>query len=95
VRVPPRRLRRRPVDRATAARSTIVGRGTLVAISSLSEAGMTKCAVCEKTIKKAEAPSKTTHLGVAYYFCSEVCEKKFETHRHEFIQKHEHEHVKV
>ena len=58
---------------------------------------MTKCAVCEKTISKAEAPAKTTHLGVPYFFCSETCEKKFETHRADFIRKvaHEHEHHHV
>ncbi|MFI5179200.1 MAG: YHS domain-containing protein [Vicinamibacterales bacterium] len=49
---------------------------------------MTKCAVCDKPLKKVEAPSKTTHLGVAYYFCSESCEKKFETHRQEYLHKH-------
>ena len=52
---------------------------------------MTKCAVCEQSMRKVDAPSKTTHLGVAYYFCSEICEKKFETHRAQFIRKHEHE----
>lgn len=56
---------------------------------------MTKCAVCEKSLKKAEAPSKTTHLGVAYYFCGEVCEKKFEAHRVQFIHKLEKEHKPV
>lgn len=48
---------------------------------------MTKCAVCEVPLKKAEAPSKTTHLDIAYFFCSEKCEKTFETHRAKFIHK--------
>jgi YHS domain-containing protein len=48
---------------------------------------MTTCAVCEKSIKKAEAPAKTTHLGVPYYFCSEKCEKRFETHRMQYVEK--------
>ena len=56
---------------------------------------MTKCAVCETPIKKAEAPSKTTHLGIEYYFCSEKCEKTFETHRQKFIHKLEREHEVV
>ena len=47
---------------------------------------MTNCAVCEKPLKKAEAPAKTTHLGVLYYFCSEVCEKRFETHRPQYVK---------
>jgi YHS domain-containing protein len=63
-------------------------RGTAVAADGPTEARMTKCAVCEKSLKKADAPSKTTHLGVAYYFCSETCEKKFETHRAEYTHKH-------
>ena len=49
---------------------------------------MTKCAVCEKPMKKSEAPSKTTHLDVAYYFCGETCEKKFEADRPKYTKKH-------
>ena len=53
---------------------------------------MTKCAVCEKSMRKDEAPAKTTHLGVPYFFCSETCEKKFEAHREKFMHKREYEH---
>ena len=59
------------------------------------EGDMTKCTVCEAPMKKAEAPSKTTHLGIEYYFCSEKCERTFETHRAKFIHKHAHEHEAV
>jgi YHS domain-containing protein len=48
---------------------------------------MTTCAVCGKSVKKAEAPAKTIHLNVPYYFCSETCEKKFETHRAHYVDK--------
>lgn len=48
---------------------------------------MTHCAVCETAIRKDEASGKTTHLGVPYYFCSEKCEKTFETHRAKYVTK--------
>ena len=48
---------------------------------------MTKCAVCEKPMKKVDAPAKTTHLDVAYYFCGEKCEKAFEADRSKYMKK--------
>ena len=48
---------------------------------------MTKCTVCHTPLREMDAPAKSTHEHVAYYFCSEKCEKTFEANRQKYIQK--------
>jgi len=47
---------------------------------------MAKDPVCGMEVDEKKAKYKTVHKGKTYYFCAEVCKRKFEKDQKKFIK---------